>query len=114
MSNKPAVYGAQDRTTGHGGFPPVGYQVPGIGCSPNVFIGGKNVHRVGDQTLPHFQRAPIPGADLHFDTISTGSLTVFVNNAPMAIIGRSELTSPYGPAGVVSSIGGEGVILGGG
>lgn len=104
MSNTiPALYDPSDMTTGHGPWPPVGYQAPPTGASEDVYINKKLVHRVGDTTLPHFSSLPVP-PDLHSDTISTGSPTVFVNKKPMAVLG-SELTSPVGPAGKVAAIG---------
>lgn len=109
MSDIPALYVPSDMTSGHGPWPPVGYAQPPAGASPDVFINNKNVHRVGDTTLPHFYFLPTP-PDLHVDTISTGSSSVFVNNRPMAIIG-SELTSPVGPAGQVAAYGAQGVIV---
>jgi len=110
MSNTvPALYSPADMTTGHGPWPPVGYQAPPTGASEGVFIEGKNVHRVGDSTLPHFSMLPTP-PDLHSDTISTGSPTVFVDKKPMAYIG-SELTSPVGPAGQVAAFGATTVLI---
>jgi uncharacterized Zn-binding protein involved in type VI secretion len=96
----PALYTPEDMTSGHGPWPPVGYSPPPDGASANVFINKKNVHRVGDKTLLHVH---LP-QDIHSDTISTGSKTVYVNKKPMAIIG-SLLTSQYGPAGQVAAFG---------
>lgn len=104
--NIPALYTPKDMTSGHGPWPPVGYVPPPNGASPNVFINTKNVHRVGDKTLPHFHLPP----DIHSDNISTGSKTVFVNNKPMATIG-SLLTCKYGPAGIVAAFGATSVYL---
>lgn len=105
LSNTPALYAPFDMTTGHGPWSPVGY----IGASPNVIINGRNVHKVGDVTIPHFANLPIP-PDLHSDTISTGSPTVVVNGTPMAVIG-SLLTSPVGPAGIVAGFGALTVVV---
>lgn len=107
MPDLPALYTPDDNTTGHGPWPPVGYQPPPEGASANVFINSKNVHRVGDKTLPHFSTPP----DIHSDTISTGSPTVFVNGKPMAIIGKSVLTCQYGEAGIVASFGATSVTV---
>lgn len=105
LSNTPALYTPFDMTTGHGPWAPVGY----IGASLNVIINGRNVHKVGDTTLPHFAALPIP-PDLHSDTISTGSPSVMVNGTPMAVIG-SLLTCPLGPAGVVAAAGAFNVVV---
>ncbi len=105
LSTIPALYHPLDLTTGHGPWAPVGFipvtpTPPGAktptptGASPNVIINGRNVHKVGDVTLPHFALLPIPG-DLHSDTIGTGSPTVFVNGTPMGVVG-SVITSPVG------------------
>ncbi len=109
MSQIPALYVPQDTTAGHGPWPPVGYVAPPVGASGNVFINKKNVHRVGDKTLPHFYLLPSP-PDLHQDTISTGSTSVYVNKKPMAVIG-SQLTSPVGPAGTVAAYGARNVYV---
>ena len=103
----PALYTPEDMTSGHGPWPPTGYLPPPVGASLNVFINQRNVHKVGDTTLPHFNMIQ----DIHSDTISTGSATVFVNGTPMAIIG-SELTCIYGPAGIVAAFGATSVFLG--
>jgi uncharacterized Zn-binding protein involved in type VI secretion len=102
----PALYTPSDMTSGHGPWPPVGYGPPPQGASNNVFINKKNVHHVGNQTLPHFHLPP----DVHTDKISTGSKTVFVNKTPMAVIG-SLLTSRYGPAGQVAAFGATSVFV---
>lgn len=102
----PALYTPQDITSGHGPWPPVGYLPPPKGASGDVFINGKNVHRVGDKTLPHQHLPP----DIHSDTISTGSRSVYVNKQPMAIIG-SQLISQFGPAGQVAAFGANSVFL---
>lgn len=106
MNTQPALSTPVDMTTGHGPWNPVGYLPPPQGYSADVFIEGKPVHKVGDTTLPHFAilPAPPPAGDLHSDTISTGSPTVFVNGTPMAVIG-SELTCVFGPAGKVAAEG---------
>lgn len=103
LSNTPALYAPFDQSTGHGPWSPVGYLAPPAGASANVIINGRNVHKVGDTTLPHFASLPVP-PDLHSDTISTGSPTVMVNGTPMAVIG-SLLASPVGPAGAVAAFG---------
>ena len=110
LTNTPALSSPLDLTTGHGPWPPVGFipivpTPPGAktptptGASANVIINGRNVHMVGNVTLPHFALLPIPG-DLHSDTIGTGSPTVFVNGTPMAVVG-SLISSPVGAYGGV-------------
>ena len=120
LSTTPALSSPLDMTTGHGPWPPVGYiptvpTPPGAdkavptGASPNVIINGRNVHNVGNVTLPHFALIPSP-PDLHSDSISTGSPTVMVNGTPMAVIG-SLLGSPVGPAGMVAGQGALTVVV---
>lgn len=109
MSQIPALYVPEDMTAGHGPWTPVGYAEPPVGASEDVFINNKNVHRVGDKTLPHYYLIPSP-PDLHQDEILTGSATVYVNNKPMALIG-SQLTSPVGPAGTVAAYGARSVYV---
>ena len=110
MGLKPALYQAGDNTTGHGPYPPVGYLV-GAGQSPNVYIDGKLVHKVGDKTFPHYANLVPP--DIHTDTIATGIPTVLVNGAPIAIAGQSLLACPFGPAGVVGGVAASTVTVGG-
>tara|TARA_B100000212_G_scaffold336022_1_gene308777 strand:+ start:889 stop:1251 length:363 start_codon:yes stop_codon:yes gene_type:complete len=99
LSTIPALYHPLDLTTGHGPWAPVGFTPIPTGASANVIINGRNVHKVGDVTLPHFALLPVPG-DLHSDTIGTGSPTVFVNGTPMAVVG-STIASPVGAYGGV-------------
>jgi uncharacterized Zn-binding protein involved in type VI secretion len=106
----PALYTVEDMTSGHGPWPPVGYFPPPAGASENVFINSRNVHKVGDQTLPHTHLPP----DTHTDRISTGSLTVFVNKKPMAFIGSLLVAGPpiNGiPAGQVAALGANSVFI---
>lgn len=107
MSDIPALYTPEDNTTGHGPWPPVGYQPAPTGASADVFINSKSVHRVGDETLIHMSQPQ----DAHTDKISTGSPTVFVNGKPMAIVGKSLLTCKYGEAGTVASFGANSVFV---
>jgi uncharacterized Zn-binding protein involved in type VI secretion len=104
--NVPALYTPLDMTTGHGPWPPVGYAPPPVGASANVFLNRKQVHKVGDQTLPHFHLPP----DVHTDVISTGSVSVFINKKPMAVVG-SLLMSRFGPAGQVAAFGATSVFV---
>ena len=120
LSTTPALSMYLDMTTGHGPWCPVGFietvptptgaatPVP-TGASPNVIINGRNVHNVGNTTLPHFALLPAP-PDLHSDTISTVSPTVMVNGTPMAVVG-SVLGSPVGPAGIVTGFGAFTVVV---
>ena len=78
LSTTPALSMYLDMTTGHGPWCPVGF-IPTVptpvgattpvptGASPNVIINGRNVHNVGNTTLPHFALLPVP-PDLHSDT----------------------------------------------
>jgi len=120
LSTTPALSNILDVTTGHGPWCPVGFLPPTptppgaktpvpSGASVNVIINGRNVHRVGDVTLPHFAILPSP-PDLHSDTISTGSPTVMVNGTPMAVVG-SVLGSPVGPAGIITGFGAFTVVV---
>tara|TARA_X000001036_G_scaffold364742_1_gene349026 strand:+ start:2605 stop:2994 length:390 start_codon:yes stop_codon:yes gene_type:complete len=120
LSTTPALSSPLDMTTGHGPWSPVGYiptvptppgadEVVPTGASPNVIINGRNVHNVGNVTLPHFGFLPVP-PDLHSDSIATGSPTVMVNGTPMAVIG-STLGSPVGPAGMVAGQGALTVVV---
>jgi uncharacterized Zn-binding protein involved in type VI secretion len=102
----PALYVPVDMTSGHGPWPPVGYIAPPQGASDNVFINGKNVHRVGDETIVHTHLPP----DVHTDKIFTGSPTVFVNKKPIAIVG-SQLISKFGPSGQVAALGANSVFI---
>jgi len=120
LSTTPALSSPLDMTTGHGPWAPTGFipikptpagaatPVP-TGASPNVIINGRNVHNVGNVTLPHFALLPIP-PDLHSDVIATGSPTVYVNGTPMAVIG-SALGSPVGPAGIIAGQGALTVVV---
>jgi len=110
LSTTPALSSPLDMTTGHGPWPPVGFLPPPVGASANVIINGRNVHKVGDKTLPHFALLPV-SPDLHPDTISTGSPTVMVNGTPMAVVGSLLVGSPVGPAGMVSGFGALTVVV---
>lgn len=78
MSGKKVVL-LGDLGTDHEGFPPT----PVISGSPNVFIDGKPVARVGDQLAPHSKPKHPP----HPRTITSGSSTVFINGMPVAVTG---------------------------
>ena len=110
LSTTPALSAPLDMTTGHGPWPPVGFLPPPAGASANVIINGRNVHKVGDTTLPHFALLPVP-PDLHSDTISTGSPTVMVNGTPMAVIGSLLVSPAEPPAGIVAGFGALTVVV---
>ena len=78
MSGKKVVL-LGDLGTDHEGFPPT----PVINGSPDVFIDGKPVARVGDQLAPHSKPKHSP----HPRTIASGSSTVFINGLPVATTG---------------------------
>lgn len=69
-----------DLCSGHGCWPPR----RNIGCSSNVFIGGKGAVRVGDAWETHCCPS-IP--ECHSSYQSTGSPNVFVNGLAMARVG---------------------------
>ncbi len=70
----------EDRTSGHGSFPPQDV----MEGSPNVFVNGKPVARVGDKVNSHTD-----GLGSHDGSISQGSPNVFVNGKPKARRGDS-------------------------
>ena len=73
----PAVTRKGDLCTGHGAYPPR----PSTGASPNVYVNGIPVHRVGDSWAVHC--API----CHGGSLAIGSPTVFVNGRAIGRIG---------------------------
>lgn len=75
-----------DKTTGHGPYKPRA----AVEGSPNVFVNGIAVNRVGDKWAPHgsspaYNGDPHPGEGSH--TTSAGSGTVFANGKAVARIG---------------------------
>lgn len=64
--------------TGDGCFPPR----PSIEGSPNVYVNGKPVLRVGDKYAPH-----TCGDSKHDGACSSGSSSVFCNGKPVARVG---------------------------
>jgi uncharacterized Zn-binding protein involved in type VI secretion len=74
----PAVVRKGDICTGHGCFP----SRPNIEGSPDVFVNGIPVHRVGDAWDSH-----CCGPTCHGGEQQTGSPTVFVNGRPVARVG---------------------------
>lgn len=77
----PPVTRLGDLCTGHGCFPPRA----SISASPNVFVNGIPVIRVGDTYAPHgcSKCKPHPG------NLTSGSSSVFVNGIPVGRIGDS-------------------------
>lgn len=78
MSGKKIVL-LGDMGMDHEGFPPT----PVISGSPNVFIDGKPVARVGDQLAPHSKPKHPP----HPRSITSGAPTVLINGMPVAVTG---------------------------
>lgn len=74
----PAVTRLGDLCTGHGCFG----QRPNDEASPNVFVNGIGVHRVGDHWVSH-----CCGPVCHDSNMATGSSTVFINGKAAARIG---------------------------
>ena len=68
-----------DVCTGHANFPPRN----SIEGSPNVFVNGSPVNRVGDAWAIHCNSSP----SCHDAVSSSGSGTVFINNAAACRIG---------------------------
>ncbi len=74
----PAVHRLGDICTGHACFPPR----PNVQASPNVFVNGIPVHRLGDAWATH-----CCGSSCHASVLAHGSSTVFVNTLECARIG---------------------------
>jgi uncharacterized Zn-binding protein involved in type VI secretion len=68
-----------DYCTGHDACAPT----PLVESSPDVFINGRGVGRVGDHYATHGCDAHAP----HQDNIAVGSATVFANDKPVGRIG---------------------------
>ena len=66
----------------------------GLGYSPDVFVNGREVHRVGDQFVEH--TAPLlPPPPPHSDVISdVGNIRILVNDKP--IVGQGANIAPGG------------------
>lgn len=75
----PKIARVGDVSTGHDACPPV----PITEGSPNVFINGKPVARVGDPFAVHSCKVHPP----HIGHIASGSSNVFVNGKPVARVG---------------------------
>lgn len=73
-----AVTRLGDMDTGHAGFPPR----PSTSASPNVFVNGLGVHRVGDTWGSHCD----PNS-CHTGTLAAGSPTVFANGLAIGRVG---------------------------
>lgn len=76
----PAITRLGDTCTGHGCWPPR----PSSSASPDVFVDGIAVHRVGDAWAAHTCPS-IP--ETHASVLASGSPTVFVNGRPAGRIG---------------------------
>jgi uncharacterized Zn-binding protein involved in type VI secretion len=76
----PAIVRLGDKSCGHGCFP----ARPNTEASPNVFVNGKRVHRVGDAWDTH-----CCGPVCHDGVASSGSNTVFINSKPVCRVGDS-------------------------
>ena len=79
----PPVTRLGDICTGHGCFPPR----PSISSSPNVYVNGIPVIRVGDAYAPH----GCSHCKSHPGNLVSGSLTVFVNGLPVGWSSDSNL-----------------------
>lgn len=78
----PPAHRLGDIGSGHAcHFPPT----PATGGSPNVFVDGKPLMRVGDPYIPH-GCGPCP-APPHGRALAAGSGTVFTNGKPTGRIG---------------------------
>lgn len=77
-----------DLCSGHGDFPP---RAASTG-SPNVFINGKKVVRVGDLYDSHTRQ--VEPHDSHSGYVASSSSTVFVNGIPVARTGDPIDSSP--------------------
>lgn len=75
----PSATRVGDNCTGHDDCP----GVPLVSGSPNVFVNGKPVGRIGDSYVTH--SCPIHSP--HTPQIAAGSSTVFVNGIPVSRIG---------------------------
>lgn len=76
----PPVCRLGDICSGHGCWPPR----PNVSASPNVFVNGIKVHRIGDEWAVHCCPA-IP--ECHDGQLAAGSSTVFINGLACARIG---------------------------
>ena len=81
----PAVVRLGDICTGHECFPPRS----NVEGSPNVFVNGLPVHRVGDSWDVHTCTHPEIPHGSHAGSQSSGSSKVFVNGRAVARIGDS-------------------------
>ena len=75
-----AVSRLGDICTGHGCWPPR----PGVTASPDVFVNGIPVHRVGDAWQVH-----CCDGSCHPGVVVSGSNSVYINGSPAARIGDS-------------------------
>lgn len=78
----PAIARIGDPATQH----PCGGQANPAEGSPNVFVEGVAVHRLGDRNVAHSFNAP-PTCVPHSTTLVSGSGSVFVNGKAVARVG---------------------------
>ena len=81
MIKVPAATRIGDNDTGHDACPPTAL----VGASPDVFVNGKALGRIGDPYAPHGCIVH-PAHTAH---IASGSSTVFINGIPAGRIGDS-------------------------
>jgi uncharacterized Zn-binding protein involved in type VI secretion len=67
--------------SGHDCFPPR----PNVEASPDVFINGLSVQRMGDTYMPHC----CPNKGCHSAVVAQGSSSVTINGVPVARMGDS-------------------------
>lgn len=72
-----------DQCSGHDCFP----SRNNSSASPNVFAGGKPVHRQSDSWITHCCTHPDVPHGCHSSVLASGSGTVYVNNLQCARIG---------------------------
>lgn len=73
-----AVARLGDLCSGHGDFPPR----PSISASPNVFVNGRALLRLGDAYAIHCN-----ASTCHGGAVASGSATVYCNGQPVARVG---------------------------
>jgi uncharacterized Zn-binding protein involved in type VI secretion len=86
----PAVTRIGDLNTGHDCHPPV----PALQGSPDVYVNGIAVNRLGDEWEPHSCNGPP-----HKGKTAQGSSTVYVNNKQMTRIGDPVDCGAFSAAG---------------
>ena len=94
MAGKPIGLNAPGMYANHDVHPIPQPKPGGLGYSPDVFVNGREVHRVGDQFVEH--TAPLlPPPPPHSDVISdVGNIRILVNDKP--IVGQGANIAPGG------------------